>query len=302
MKLLVIIVSYNFERWMEPCLGSLKKSELKPDIIVIDNASQDRTVNLIESRYPEVRLLKNDRNLGFGAANNIGLKIAIEEGYDAVFLMNQDTWIDSNVLGTLAELSRLHPEYGIISPVHLGGNGRKLMSGFARYSGLGEGADKEQIARNGSPAEVVPISFVSAAFWLIPVSVLRKVGGFCPLFYHYGEDVDYINRVHYHGYLTGYSTVAFGCHDCEGRKNSREKWLHLEEVYHLSEYANINYSFIKAFGYGIVAIVKKALQALLRGKMADFADFVKMTFRLLGRTGEINRWRRKNKLYAAVVD
>ena len=99
MKILVIIVSYNFERWIDRCLNSLRQSEQQADVVVIDNASQDRTVSLIESRYPEVRLIKSKENLGFGRANNIGMKIALKEGYDAVFLLNQDAWIDAKVLG-----------------------------------------------------------------------------------------------------------------------------------------------------------------------------------------------------------
>ena len=90
MKILVIIVSYNFERWIDRCLNSLRQSEQQADVVVIDNASQDRTVSLIESRYPEVRLIKSKENLGFGRANNIGMKIALKEGYDAVFLLNQE--------------------------------------------------------------------------------------------------------------------------------------------------------------------------------------------------------------------
>ena len=112
MKILVIIVSYNFERWIDRCLNSLRQSEQQADVVVIDNASQDRTVSLIESRYPEVRLIKSKENLGFGRANNIGMKIALKEGYDAVFLLNQDAWIDAKVLGELSELSRSHPRYG----------------------------------------------------------------------------------------------------------------------------------------------------------------------------------------------
>ena len=94
MRILVIIVSYNFERWIDRCLGSLRESVHPVDTVVIDNCSSDSTTQLIEQRYPEVRLIKNKENLGFGRANNIGMEIAISEGYDAVFLLNQDAWID----------------------------------------------------------------------------------------------------------------------------------------------------------------------------------------------------------------
>ena len=82
MKVLVIIVSYNFEPWIERCLGSLRLSRYPVDTVVIDNGSKDRTIQRIKKDFPEVRLLPQTENLGFGKANNIGMKIALKEGYD----------------------------------------------------------------------------------------------------------------------------------------------------------------------------------------------------------------------------
>lgn len=126
MKVLTIIVSYNFEPWIDRCLGSLKASTLPTDVIVIDNGSSDRTVDIIRNSYPGIRLITNHANLGFGKANNIGMQIALKEGYDAVFLLNQDAWIGQDTLEALARQSQLHPEFGILSPVHLNGSGKEL--------------------------------------------------------------------------------------------------------------------------------------------------------------------------------
>ena len=198
MKILTIIVSYNFEKWIERCLGSLKASSHPTDIIVIDNCSNDRTVEIIKTQYTYVRLIENHANLGFGKANNIGMQLALKEGYDAVFLLNQDAWIGSDTLATLAEQSVKHPEFGILSPVHLNGSGEELDKGFASYAQLA--------SINNLPHRHEPIScpFINAAFWFIPVSTLQRTGGFSPLFYHYGEDKDYVNRLHFHQYKIGY--------------------------------------------------------------------------------------------------
>ena len=118
-KVLVIIVSYNFEHWIERCLGSLRKSSYHVSVMVIDNCSKDRTTEIIEQHYPEVRLIKNKQNLGFGQANNIGINISLQEDYDAVFLLNQDAWIDKETIGTLLKTHQKNPDYGILSPVHL---------------------------------------------------------------------------------------------------------------------------------------------------------------------------------------
>lgn len=288
MKALVIIVSYNFERWIERCLGSLRQSVSPVDVLVVDNCSQDATTRIVAEQYPEVRLIHSKENLGFGRANNIGLRIALEEGYDAVFLLNQDAWIDAETIGTLAELSEKYPQYGILSPVHLTGKGDQPDRGFGSYAHL---AHLDQL-RTDKP--VIPVSFINAAFWMIPASVLRVVGGFSPLFYHYGEDKDYINRLRYHGYELGYSPNVFGCHDREFRKVSHEAFLRSEQIYLLTEYANINYSFLKAFGYSVLAAIKKALKAWVNGKMKTGTTYLGIACRLSGRTSEVLRYRRES--------
>ncbi len=292
MKVLVIIVSYNFERWIARCLHSLRQSEHPVDTLVIDNASQDRTVAIIEQQYPEVRLIRNQKNLGFGGANNIGLQIALREGYDAVFLLNQDAWIDNQTIGTLLELSKQYPAYGILSPVHLTGKGDQLDRGFATYANL-------QSVNHLPGSPIIKAPFINAAFWMIPTSVLRMVGGFSPLFYHYGEDKDYINRLKFHGYLLGYSSNVFGCHDREYREVSRNAFFRSERVYLLSEYANINYSFAKAFGYGVLAGIKKAMQSLLRMKGKDTATYLGIAGQLVKRTSEIARIRKETSYQQA---
>lgn len=289
MKTLVIIVSYNFECWMDRCLGSLRRLKPLADVLVVDNASQDRTVSLIEELYPEVRLIRSPKNVGFGRANNIGMQIAIREGYDSVFLLNQDAWIEPDTLQTLNRLSEKYPEYGILSPVHLTGSGNRLEHGFACYTGL------EDLEELDNERELVPLFFVNAAFWLIPVRVLKQVGGFCPLFSHYGEDVDYVNRLRHRGYRVGYSPCVRGCHDREHRKESWESILYSEEVYLLTEYVNINRPFYAAFGYGVLAGIKKAWNHLLDRSFASCIAYLNITARLLASTGKVLYYRKLNR-------
>ena len=289
MKVLVIIVSYNFEPWLERCLGSLRHSFYPVDTVVIDNGSTDQTIQRIRKDYPEIRLLPQNKNLGFGRANNIGMQIALAEGYDFVFLLNQDAWIDSNTIGELVELSQSYPQYGILSPVHLTGKGDKPDPGFGYYAQIQQ---LDQL----SDKNILPIPFANAALWMIPVSVLKKVGGFSPLFYHYGEDKDFVNRLTYHDYQVGYSPQVFGNHDREYRPLTHQVFLRTEYVYHLSEYANIHHNGLKAFGYGVLAPMKKCLVALFKGKASLSKDYFRMTFQLLRRSKEVCRYRTTNRL------
>lgn len=291
MKTLAIIISYNFMPWIDRCLPSLLSSSAPMDILVVDNGSTDDTLVALQERYPLVRVIANGKNLGFGAANNIGMQIAVGEGYDGVMLINQDAWLETNSLQQLTDASNQYPVYGIVSPTHLTGDGSKLDPGFECYIG-----SRENGTGGDCQLTVVNCQFINAALWYIPTDVIKKVGMFAPLFYHYGEDKDYVNRVHYHGYQIGYVPSAIGYHDRAERPYNRARWLRTENVYHLSEYANINYSFPKAFALGVLAPIKKAWKALLKGKGCDFIDYLNMSIRLLLNTYKVCKTRKQAKI------
>jgi len=186
----VIIVSYNFETWIDRCIPSIQASTLPATILVVDNASQDRTCDIIRNRYPEVILIENEENLGFGKANNIGLRYTLEKGFDYVFLLNQDAWLEPNALEKLVNSSLRYPVYGILSPIHFNGDGTALDFGFATYTGFKNLRDIELFS-----SEIEEFPFINAAMWLIPTEVIRKVGGFAPIFAHYGEDRNLAQRI-----------------------------------------------------------------------------------------------------------
>lgn len=288
MKILTIIVSYNFMPWIDRCLGSLRQSEAKTDVMVLDNNSSDDTVKTIRSRFPEVMLVENKANLGFGRANNIGMHYALQHGYDGVLLLNQDAWLDPDVLGRLGEMSRQHPEFGILSPVHLVGSGQKVEHGFGVYSGI---ASLEEQPRE----PLVAVGFIDAAIWYMPAEALRKVGLFAPIFYHYGEDKDLCNRMAYHKLKVGFVPRLYGYHDREFRKATRAGFFRSESVYLLSEYANVNYGFARAFAMGVLACGKKVLVSLLRLHLRDALSYTAIGARLAWRSREIAKARSMSK-------
>lgn len=220
MKITVIVVLYNGKNWIEKCFGSLRKSSIPLSVMAIDNASMDDTVERIKADYPEVELIESQTNLGFGKANNIGLKKAIQENFDYVFLLNQDAWVEAETLEKLIKINELYPKYGVLSPIHFNGNGTALDHQFVRYlnvqntnSIVSDFFVGELINASLEKEEVYETNFVNAAGWLISNSCLRKVGGFNPIFPHYGEDEDYINRVRYHNFKIGIVPIKGLWHD-----------------------------------------------------------------------------------------
>ncbi|WP_293885153.1 glycosyltransferase family 2 protein [Sphingobacterium sp. UBA1498] len=281
-RILTIIVSYNFEPWIHKCLPSLLDSSYPTDILVVDNNSVDNTTQIIKETYPTIRLIESSENLGFGKANNIGLDIVLKEEYDYAFLVNQDAWVDRNCLANLIKVNT--DNIGIISPIHYDGTETTLDHGFAEYT-------KDAITKNSY--RICP--FVNAAFWLIPNTVIRKVGGFAPIFFHYGEDKDYANRINYYGLNIVLAEEAKAYHDRQQRKTDRKAFMKSEFVYHLTEYCNINYTFVKAFSMAVLASLKKMASSFFKGDLFEAKSYLTIVFRLLGKTSAVYRTRQANK-------
>ena len=235
-KVLVIVVTYNGMAWIDWCLSSLFHANFAVDVFVSDNLSTDDTVKHIKSNYPKVILSENKKNLGFGGANNIGFNYAIKHGYDYVYLLNQDAWVFDNTIETLVHVSVTHPEYAILSPLQCTASLKALDDDF--YHNVPESLWRDVFF--DSKKEVYETAFVMAAHWFIPVSSLNIIGAFSPAFFHYGEDDNYINRVHWHGFKVGIVPALKVVHDREYRIDSKKKILYMKSTFAIVRVSNPN--------------------------------------------------------------
>ena len=214
MNIYAIIVTYNGKKWYDKCLGSLRASTQAIIPIIIDNASTDGSVDYIRTNYPEAYIIPNNENLGFAKANNYGMKYALDNGADYVFLLNQDAWVEKNTISELLRTFRDNANVGIASPIHLNGSYSGLDCHFPYYAGGEFTSD----AYMGHLKHYYLTEFVNAAAWMISADCIRKVGGFdTSLFKHYGEDDNYAQRVKYHGFSIIINTQCTICHDREKR-------------------------------------------------------------------------------------
>lgn len=214
MKILTIIVTYNGMPWLDKCLSSIENSDEHSDIYVIDNCSTDNTVQHIKEHYPQVHLFRCNENLGFAKANNLGLRYALDNGYDFAFLLNQDAWVNNDTLTNLVRTFDDNQDIGIASPVHLNGISTTLDFGFASYMQRDFVMDLYMNALK----RYYDVPFVNAAAWMLPRQSLEIVGGFDTLlFTHYEEDQNYCQRVRYHKLRIVINTSCTICHDREQR-------------------------------------------------------------------------------------
>ena len=212
MKIFVIIVTYNGMQWYERCFTSLRESVVPVETIVIDNASTDGTATYIHEHFPEIILIENKENVGFGRANNQGMRYALDHGCEYVFLLNQDTWIKPNVLSVMLPIAQQHPECGIFSPMHIKADEKSL------YIEIEDGKTDHANALLSDCyfqilKDIYLFNYVNAASWLIPRATLELVGGFDPIFFAYGEDDNYLQRLKYFGKSVGLIPKAQIIHD-----------------------------------------------------------------------------------------
>ncbi|WP_312075186.1 glycosyltransferase family 2 protein [Chryseobacterium sp.] len=201
-KVSVIIVTYNAMKWAKKCFNSLGQSSAPLEYIVVDNGSTDGTQEFIKTHYPKVDFTQSPKNLGFGKANNIGIEKALKKGADFFYLMNQDAWLYEDSIQKLLDVYEKYPqkeEIGILSPMHLDGSELLLDIFLDKY--IAHNFEKTRLISDLYFQNLKPfyeISFINAAHWLLPRKTIETVGGFNPYYFHYGEDVEYVNRVQFH--------------------------------------------------------------------------------------------------------
>lgn len=240
-KVYIVIVTYNSMKWMEKCLKSLRASQYPLHIIVVDNCSKDNTVSYL-SEQKDVELIVNKQNKGFGQANNQGIKFALEQGADYCFLLNQDAYIHPDTIEKLIETHLQFPSAGILTPVHLNGNGAGLDPYYRNFVLPTSDAFLTD-ACIGEVKRYYDVDLVPAAGWFIPKNTLEKIGGFDPLFFHYGEDDNYMQRLRYHQMPIVMDRQAFIRHDRESTVGNAKVYLNKKNRRELLILASdINYS------------------------------------------------------------
>jgi len=233
-KLFVIIVAYKGWRWYDRCFGSLRQSTIPVQTIVVDNASNDGSVEYIKEHFPEINLIESKENLGFGRGNNVAMRYALDHGCDYVFLLNQDAWVEPDTLEKLVDIHQRHPEYGLLAPVQVNAEKTKVSGGVIRFLVNPDNVNLDMFSDfvMGTIEEVYPVAEINAAAWLLPRKTLETVGGFDPIFLHYGEDWNYLSRVLYHKMKVGLTPHIQVVHDCKDRVEQPkgfgmafDKWL-----------------------------------------------------------------------------
>lgn len=232
-NLSIVLVTFNSQNTINNCVNSIGlKSQITDGIIIVDNASKDKTIEILKRRFPgRIKLIKYRKNLGFAKAANQGAKIA--KGEYLLFL-NPDTVVKSNCIESMLEFAKNKKDAAIVGCKVLNPDGSLQPSSgrfptisniiFDRMPIINKIIQTEQIRLKDYYKKVQKPDWVTGAFFLAKREVFEKLGGFDERYFLYVEDVDFCYRVKKAGYKIYYNPNAEIIHYDQGKSPQRKNF------------------------------------------------------------------------------
>ncbi len=224
----VIIISYNSQDFIKKCIESiLKNMPGNGEVIVLDNASLDRTVEILKRFGNKIHLIESGENLGFAKGSN---KAAQKAKGDYLFFLNPDTEMMNPSLEELVSFYKSHSNAGVVAPRLIMPGGKiqpsvkKLPTiwGALREYILGEKKAYSEYAPVRESA--VEVEMVYGAAMLVKKDLFDSLGGFDERFFLYYEDADLCRRIHEIGQKVYYFPKVSIKHLVGGTKSSKDKY------------------------------------------------------------------------------
>jgi len=219
----IVIVSWNVRDLLQNCINSLQLAlqDYSYELIIVDNHSKDETVNWVKENVPEAILIESEKNLGFGPANNLGIKMAKGK---YLFLLNPDTIVNENAIQIMVDYLESHPNTGCVGPKLLNPDGSLQISSYPFPTVFKEFWRLFHLDKI-SPISQYPVDFwndgyirsvdvLQGAALLIPCSVFQRIGCFDEQFFMYTEEVDLCFRIKQSGlkniWISSSEVIHFG--------------------------------------------------------------------------------------------
>jgi GT2 family glycosyltransferase len=224
----IILVNWNGKAVTLECLSSLRSvTYLQRKTLVVDNASEDGSVEAIHEMYPDVYVLTLPENRRFAGGNNAGISYALEHGAQMLMLLNNDTTVDPGFLLPMVERLRLEPDVGIVSPkIYYHGRNNQLWfaggklsfwTGTMRHIGIRE-------VDRGQYDTATDIDYGTGCCILTRKDVVEKTGLLDESYHLYAEDADWSMRVRQLGYRILYEPRARVWHKLSVSSGGHLSW------------------------------------------------------------------------------
>ena len=216
----------------------------------------------------------------------------MKKNADYVLLLNQDATLNPTAV---QEMINISDGNSLISPIHLNGQGNAIDHMFKGSLRNAENTLLDDLVIYGEQKDKYEIGEICAACWLMPISLIRQIGGFNPIYFHYGEDNNYYQRLLYHKIKTYVATKAFMYHDrlIHGNAEAFNKNKLHRDLLNIA--CNINNSFSNII-YGMTLRLFRCYFTDLPKKQYKIGAFCKETCWLLNNIKTILKSRKKEKM------
>lgn len=283
---LATVINWNGREDSLACLDSLARAQGVEAMLVVDNASQDGSVEAIRQSFPRTIIIANQQNLGFSRAVNQAIRYFLESAsHDYFLILNNDALVDSQAVSRLRAALEGGEKAGIAVPkIYYPGPEKRLWyaggamdwkQGAGVHWRMGE-SDSAGLESQSQPREV---SFAPGCALLIPRRVLESIGLFDERYFFFGEDVDYSLRLQKAGYRILYVPGAVVWHKVggsAGRRGSAFIWYHMtrNRLLTVSKHAR-GWAFLQFALYFPLLWLAKAVSFALRGEPGVAAGMLK---------------------------
>ena len=267
MDLSVIIINWNTKKLLDQCLSSVFKhtKDLKFEVIVVDNNSQDSSQALVEKKFPKTKLILNKDNLGFTKANNQGIKVAKGK---YILLLNSDTYLIENSFKKIIKRAQKLKNLGALGPQLLNDD-KSIQQSVGFFPNLpqvffwmtfiddfagGQHLKPYHVDHNAFYKKDREVDWVTAAAILVPRTVIKKVGKLDENIFMYGEETEWCYRIKKAGFKVYFSPTAKIIHI--GRGSSKK----IPTSAFIGEYQGVIYFYKKYKGKISLQIVRLLLK------------------------------------------
>ncbi len=200
----IVVLNWNGYSHTQNCLRSLLQiTYINFKILLVDNGSTDGSVEKLKGEFKEVVFLENQTNLGFTGGNNVGITYALNNGFQFILLLNNDTTVSSDFLGKMVSLFQSYPQLGMVQPLILFENSKStIWSAGGKYNRLVGNSitlgDRKNV--DNYQAKTSELDWATGCCILISCQLVSKIGLLQDSYFAYFEDVDWSLRVRNAGY------------------------------------------------------------------------------------------------------
>lgn len=263
----IIIVNWNTRELLLNCIESLYKTtkQTSLEIIVVDNASTDNSVDALQKKFPQVHIIVNPDNFGFAKANNIGL---MQSKGRFVCLINSDVKAMDGVLDKMYNYMKINPEIGALAPKIYRGD-MTVQKSCREFPTVRNTFCEEFLLNKLFPAvnifrgrdmlwmdydSIFEVEVLSGCFLMIPRQVIDQVGVLDDRFFFYSEDVDWCKRIHQAGWKLLHYPGAKAIHYGQGSSSSEPIKFRLEMLKANWQYWNKHKSNLECFLFRLIKL------------------------------------------------